>query len=65
LPHVFDRFWRAGPADRKSLGLGLAIVKGIVQAHHGQVWAESEIGKGSRFYFAIPEDHASSRLNVA
>jgi PAS domain S-box-containing protein len=54
LPNVFDRFWRASPSDRKGLGLGLAIVKGIVGAHHGRVWANSEIGKGSAFFFSLP-----------
>lgn len=44
----------AWAADRKGLGLGLAIVKGIVDAHHGRVWAESEPGKGSSFHFTIP-----------
>ena len=54
LPHVFDRFWRARPADRKGLGLGLAIVKGIVDAHRGRIWAESELGMGSIFHVQIP-----------
>ena len=54
LANVFDRFWRASPSDRRSLGLGLAIVKGIVSAHHGRVWVESKIGKGSVFYFSLP-----------
>jgi PAS domain S-box-containing protein len=58
LPHVFDRFWRARSADRKGLGLGLAIVKGIVTAHHGRVWAESEPGKGSTFHCTIPSIRA-------
>ena len=54
LPHVFDRFWRERPAEPKGLGLGLSIVKGIVTAHHGRVWAESTLGKGTTFHFAIP-----------
>jgi len=54
LPHVFDRFWRGRPTERRGLGLGLAIVQGIVTAHHGRVWAESEPGTGSTFRFTIP-----------
>jgi PAS domain S-box-containing protein len=55
LPHVFDRFWqkhREGGA--RGTGLGLAIVRGIVDAHGGQVKAESTPGQGSRFSFTIP-----------
>jgi signal transduction histidine kinase len=54
LPHIFDRFWQAHRSDRRGLGLGLAIVQGLVEAHGGRVWAESEAGRGTRFQFTLP-----------
>ncbi|HEX6006716.1 MAG TPA: ATP-binding protein [Burkholderiales bacterium] len=56
LRHVFDRYWQAKARrrGRQGIGLGLVIVKGIVEAHGGRVWAESELGKGSRFSFSLP-----------
>ena len=56
LPHVFDRYWQAKARrrGRQGIGLGLVIVKGIVEAHGGKVWAESELGVGSRFNFTLP-----------
>lgn len=53
LTHVFDRFWQR-KGDRAGVGLGLAIVKGIVEAHGGRVWAEGQVGVGSRFCFTVP-----------
>jgi signal transduction histidine kinase len=52
--HLFDRYWQARSSDRRGVGLGLAIAKGIVEAHGGRMWVESEVGRGSRFRFAIP-----------
>jgi PAS domain S-box-containing protein len=54
LPHIFARGWQARRGDRRGIGLGLAIASGIVEAHGGRIWAESVVGKGSRFTFTVP-----------
>jgi signal transduction histidine kinase len=57
LPHVFERFYRAEGARSRAgggAGLGLAIVKQMVQAHGGRVWVDSQPGRGSTFYVALP-----------
>nr|WKN36666.1 ATP-binding protein [Tunicatimonas sp. TK19036] len=54
---VFNKFVQLstnGKKNKSGLGLGLAISKEIVEAHGGQIFVESEIGAGSRFYFHIP-----------
>ncbi|HEX2569638.1 MAG TPA: ATP-binding protein [Polyangia bacterium] len=51
---IFDRFWQAKESARRGWGLGLAIAKGIVEAHGGTIWVESEVGKGSTFFFTLP-----------
>jgi PAS domain S-box-containing protein len=53
--HLFDRYWRANRADRRGVGLGLSISKGIVDAHGGRIWADSEHGKGTTVAFTVPE----------
>jgi len=54
LPHVFGRFWQGKRTDRRGLGLGLAIARGIVDAHGGSIWVESELGAGAAFRFTVP-----------
>ncbi len=54
LELVFERFWQIGANDRRGLGLGLYISRCIVEAHGGTIWAESELGEGSRLSFTLP-----------
>jgi two-component system OmpR family sensor kinase len=57
LAHVFERFYRADPSRARSsggAGLGLAIVAAVVEAHGGEVDAESEPGEGAAFRVRLP-----------
>lgn len=57
VENIFEMFYRAPEAESsktQGLGLGLAIVKDLVARHDGRVWCESEEGKGSRFFVALP-----------
>jgi signal transduction histidine kinase len=56
LPRIWDRFYQSDPSTTRRFGgtgVGLAVVKQIVDAHGGQVWAESLAGVGSQFYVAL------------
>ncbi|MDO8302380.1 MAG: PAS domain S-box protein [Sedimentisphaerales bacterium] len=53
---VFEVFQRLVPDETPGEGLGLTIVRQIVERHNGYTWVESELGKGSRFFVALPSD---------
>jgi signal transduction histidine kinase len=56
LPHIFERFYRGEKSRSRATGgagLGLAIAQGIVEAHGGQLWVESQVGEGSTFSFRL------------
>ncbi len=57
LPHVFERFRQVdGSATRShpGMGIGLSLARELVELHGGTIWAESEVGQGSRFTFSLP-----------
>ena len=54
LNDIFSPYWQAKRTERLGAGLGLPIAKGIVEAHGGRIWVESEQRKGTRFYFTVP-----------
>lgn len=52
---IFEPFKRlSAGGDQDGVGLGLAICQRVIEAHHGRVWVESELGKGSVFKFTLP-----------
>ncbi len=71
LPHIFDRFYRAGGTDANGVetshgfGLGLAIVREIALAHGGSVSVESDLGRGTTFILDLPGSTSDAHLQSA
>lgn len=59
IPFLFERFYRV-PGERTvtGTGLGLYICKQIVMAHHGNIWVESVLDRGTTFYIELPANPA-------
>jgi PAS domain S-box-containing protein len=66
LPHLFQRFYRAGKTRRmEGLGMGLYITRMLVEAHGGRIWVESQPEAGSRFSFTLPPGDEQAGLRRA
>ncbi|MCX5713544.1 MAG: ATP-binding protein [Candidatus Omnitrophica bacterium] len=66
LPKLFNRFVQVSKvsgAEKKGVGLGLSIIKELVHKHGGEIWVESKLGVGSRFYFTLPRVHSANILS--
>ncbi|MGI0102872.1 MAG: sensor histidine kinase, partial [Nitrosotalea sp.] len=62
IDNIFKKFYQVDTSSTRESGgsgLGLSICKGIVEAHGGEIWAQSKVNEGSMFSFVIPKNEPS------
>ena len=67
MNHVFDKFAQIENSLSRQVGgsgLGLPIARQLMESHNGAIWCDSELNKGSKFYFVIPVANDKSNFNM-
>jgi two-component system OmpR family sensor kinase len=64
IERVFDEFYQVETGKHGGAGLGLAITKRLIEEHGGKIWVESQLGKGTTFYFTIPRSRENENGRV-
>jgi signal transduction histidine kinase len=68
VTRIFDKFYQSSSprqGRQQGTGLGLTIARHIVEAHGGQIWAESRVGEGATFVVRLPVSHRATNLMLA
>jgi signal transduction histidine kinase len=64
IEKIFDEFYQVETGKHGGTGLGLTITKRLVEEHGGKIWVESQLGKGTTFYFTIPQSMENKNGSV-